>query len=225
MPARALDTSCLGCSIVAGYDVDSGKLLKKYEVSNKPAVHFLNDLVVHPSGDVFITDTVSGDVYRISREKDTLARWATVGEKTSPNGIDISADGRTLFVATRTGITRVQVADGAVTTVEGTAVDKPPVVDGLYVYANSLLAIQPFEAGRAVVRHHLDPGGARVVRTEVLLADHPQLKQPTTGVVVGDAFYFIANAQLQVFRAMYKDGAYDRTALTDVVVLRTRLTR
>jgi hypothetical protein len=48
-------------------------------------------------------------------------------------------------------------------------------------------------------------------------------RQPTTGVIVGSEFYYIANAQLQFFRTMYRDGAYDRSALADVVVFRMRL--
>ena len=223
MPARGLDKSCLGCSIVTGYDVDSGKLLRKYELSNTPSVHFLNDLVVAPSGDVYITDTISGDIYRISREQDRLERWSTVGDKTFPNGIDISADGRTLFVATGAGLKRVNIADGTVTTVTGFETDKPPVIDGLYFYKQSLIAIQPFEAERTVVRYHLDPAGSHVTRTDVIEPNSPQFAQPTTGTIVGDDFYFIANAQLQIFRAMYKEGAYDRSALRDVVVMKSRL--
>ena len=42
-------------------------------------------------------------------------------------------------------------------------------------------------------------------------------------VIIGSDFYFIANAQLQIFRAMYKEGAYDRAGLADVVVMKTRL--
>ena len=42
-------------------------------------------------------------------------------------------------------------------------------------------------------------------------------------VIIGSDFYFIANAQLQIFRAMYKEGAYDRAGLADVVVMKPRL--
>ena len=224
MPARALDKTCLGCSMVTSYDVDSGKLLHKYELRNKPSVHFLNDLVVAPSGDVFITDTISGELYRIAPDRRALERWISLGEKTFPNGIDISPDGRTLFVASGAGIRRVNIADGGMTIVEGSATEKPPVIDGLYFYQNTLVAIQPFEVKRQIVRYHLDPAGSRITRTDVLEADNPLFKQPTTGVIVGNDFYFIANAQLQIFRAMYKDGAYERSALADVVVMKARLT-
>lgn len=224
MPARGLDKSCLGCSTVTNYDIASRKLVKKYELSNKPAVHFLNDLAVASNGTVFITDTMSGDIYRITRDKDVLESWVKLGPQTYPNGIDLTADGTTLFVATAVGIRMVNTADGRITPVSGLPGEKPPVIDGLYVFGDSLLAIQPFEAGKKVVRYFLSPE-KHIARTEVIERDRPEFKQPTTGVIVGRDFYFIANAQLQFFRAMYKDGAYDRAALSDVLVIKSPLTR
>ena len=221
MPARGLDKSCLGCSTVTSYNVDTGRLLKKYELANKPAVHFLNDLAITSNGDVFVTDTVSGDIYRIAQGKDSLEPFASLGAGTYPNGIDVADDGKTLYMATAAGIKRMNTSDKAVTPITGLPGEKPPVIDGLYFHRGSLIAIQPFEEGRKVVRYVLN--GDTIARTEVLEADHPLMKQPTTGVIVGNEFYYIANAQLQFFRAMYKEGAYDKGALADVIVLRVQL--
>jgi hypothetical protein len=218
MPARGLDKSCLGCSTVMRYDF-TGRLLKKYELANKPAGHFLNDLVVTQAGDVFMTDTMTGDVYRITRAKDTLDKWVSVEPRAFPNGIDATPDGRTLFVATEAGLRKIDVASGAVAPISrgmGT-------IDGLYFYENSLIGIQPFEDGRKLARFHLSPKHDAVARIETLEASHPAFLQPTTGVVVGHEFYYVANAQLQLFRGIYRDGAYDRAALKDVVILKKRL--
>ena len=221
MPARGLDKSCLGCSTVTGYNIDTAKLLKTYELSNKPAVHFLNDLGVASNGDVFVSDTVSGDIYRIASGGTSLEPFVSLGSGTHPNGIDVADGGRTLFVATAVGIRRVNTADRAVTPIGGLPGEKPPTIDGLYFHRGSLIAIQPFEEQRRVVRYVLN--GDAISKVEVLETDHALMKQPTTGVIVGNDFYFIANAQLQFFRGMYKDGAYDRTALADVVVLKLAL--
>jgi sugar lactone lactonase YvrE len=222
MPARALDKTCLGCSTVMSYDLAAGKLVEKYELSNRPAVHFLNDLVVVPNGDVYITDTMSGNIYRIARAKKALEPFASLGPQTYPNGIDLAGDGRTLLVASSLGLHKVSTADGSVTPVKGLPGEKPPTIDGLYFHDGSVIAIQPFEKARAVVRYVLTKD-YDVERAEVLEASNPHLQQPTTGVIVGSDFYYIANAQLQVFRAMYNDGAYDRAALQAVVVLKLPL--
>lgn len=220
MPARGLDKSCLGCSTVTSYSIESGALLEKYVLGNKPAVYFLNDLAIAPNGDVYLTDTMSGDVYRITREKKALEQFVSLGANTFPNGIDISTDGRTLFAATALGLRTVRIADRHVADVKGMPGERPPLIDGLYFVDNSLIAVQPFEPARVIVRYRLS-NAHTIVTAEVIAAEHPQHKQPTTGVVVGNEFYYIANSQLQFFRAMYKDGAYDRSALTDVVVLKT----
>lgn len=57
MPARGVDKSCLGCSTIGRYDIDSGRLLKQYHLANTDAPHFLNDIAIAPSGDAYITDT------------------------------------------------------------------------------------------------------------------------------------------------------------------------
>jgi len=220
MPARGLDKSCLGCSIVTSYNVDSGKLLKKYELPNKPAVHFLNDLAITSNGDVFITDTMSGDIYRIARGGEALEPFVSLGAGTFPNGIAVADDGRTLYVASAAGIRRVNTGDRSVTPITGLP-EKIPSIDGLYFYRGSLVAIQPFEADRKVVRYSLS--GDAISKTDVIEPEHASMKQPTTGVIVGNEFYYIANAQLQFFRAMYKDGAYDKSALADVIVMKVAL--
>jgi len=219
MPARGLDKRCLGCSIVGRYDIASGRLLKKYSLPALPAPHFLNDLAIAPSGDVFITDTMTGDLYRITRAKDALERWIGLGSQVFPNGIDITPDGSTLFVATAPGIRKIDVSKGTIASISRSV----GTIDGLYFFRGSLIAIQPFEEFRKVARYHLSPGQDAIAKIETLEASHPMFKQPTTGVIVGDDFYYIANAQLQFFRAMYRDGKYDRTALADVVILRSRL--
>jgi hypothetical protein len=71
----------------------------------------------------------------------------------------------------------------------------------------------------------LDDTGARVLSRRALAADHPDFLQPTTGVIVGDRIYVIANAQLQHFRALWAQhqGEPPRETLHDVVILRIPL--
>lgn len=199
MPGRGLDDACNGCSTVMRYDVASGKLLKKYLLPNTDARHFLNDIAIAPSGDAYITDTMTGDIYRITRAKDALERWVNVDAQVYPNGIDITPGGRVLFVATEAGLRRID--------------------------RGSLIAIQPFEEVRKLARFRLTPDLDGVAGIDTLEASNPAFRQPTTGVIVGEDFYYIANAQLQAFRAMHAAGAIRRAELADVVVLKRSLVR
>lgn len=224
MPGKGLDRDCLGCSAVFKYDLRTGRLIKKYALGNKPGAHFLNDLTVNSRGDAFITDTITGDIYLIPRGKDELELFVNLGEKAFPNGIDLSDDEKHLFVAAAGGVRVVNVRDKRGRTLKLPEGVSPVVIDGLYFHRGSLIAVQPFADRRKVVRYSLDKEANAVTKAEVIEPEHPLFIQPTTGVIVGKDFYYIANSQLQLFRRLYKpDGAYDKGQLLGVVVLRARL--
>jgi sugar lactone lactonase YvrE len=224
MPGKGLGRDCLGCSAVFKYDLRTGRLVKKYALSNKPSVHFLNDLTINSRGDAFITDTVTGDIYFVSRSKDELELLTSLGEKAFPNGIDLSGDERHLFVTAGGGIRAVNLRDRTSRALKMPDGVSPVVIDGLYFYKGGLVAIQPFAGQRNLVRYYLDEGASAVTRVEVIEPEHPLFQQPTTGVLVGADFYYIANSQLQYFRSIYKpDGAYGKGQLQGVVILKVRL--
>jgi hypothetical protein len=224
MPGRGLDRDCLGCSAVFKYDLGTGRLIKKYVLNNKPNVHFLNDLTINSRGDAFITDTITGDIYLISNKRDELELFINLGQQSYPNGIDLSDDEKHLFVAAVGGVQVVNLRDKRSRTLKLPGVASPLVIDGLYFYKGSLIAIQPFADRRKVVRYSLDKEANVVTGVEVIESEHPLFNQPTTGVIVSKDFYYIANSQLQLFRRIYKpDATYDKGKLLDVVVLRDRL--
>ena len=222
MPMKGMTRDCLGCSGVFKYDLRNGRLIKKYHLPNPPAPHFLNDLTINPAGDIFITDTVAGNLYTVNRRRDELELFLGLGPRVYPNGIDLSGDGRRLFVAVDGGVRVIDVRSKKSRQLRLPAGVKPGI-DGLYFHRNTLVAIQPFDREK-VVRYVLDGRQEAVTAVQVLEAEHPLMSQPTTGVVVGRWFYYIANSQLQVFRALYKPGGeFDREKLTGYVVLRLRL--
>jgi hypothetical protein len=62
-------------------------------------------------------------------------------------------------------------------------------IDGLYVSGDSFLAVQNGTSPARLMRFSLD-----LQKQEVLEANWPGLGDPTHGVIVGKAFYFIANS-------------------------------
>jgi hypothetical protein len=92
-------------------------------------------------------------------------------------------------------------------------------IDGLAFYRNGLIAHQPTWFQR-VVRLRLDRRQGRVASWETIERHHPRFAQPTTGEVAGDAYYYIANAQLRRFR----DGKiFPWDSLDPVLVLKAEL--
>lgn len=224
MPLKGNPRDCIGCSEVFKYDLQSGRLLKKYTLKNAPDKHFLNDLVINSNGDVYITDTVSSQVYLIPSAGGEMTEFARIEKNTYPNGVDLSADEKYLFVGLEGKIAAIDVRSRKVVYLTAIPDVKIGGIDGLYFYRNSLIAIQPFENGKMLVRYHLSKNFDAIVKAEIIEANHKLLNQPTTGVIVGKDFYYFANSQLQTFRKMFQpDGNFDKTKLSEVYILKVKI--
>lgn len=196
---KNFDKSLEGTGRLHKYDLKTGKLLEKYELSNKPRPHLLNDLAITASGDLYITDSLSSDVYILRRDKDRLEVFAKLQPYSYPNGIALSKDESKLYVANLNGVTIIETKTGKGTPLAHAEKVALAGIDGLYFYENSLLAIQNFEQPNRVVRFDLNPAGDSVERAVVLESNHPLYKIPTTGVLHKRDFYYIANSQLRSF--------------------------
>lgn len=217
MPIRGGAADGLGVAGLFAYDLATGKLARKVIVDERPrARHFFNDLAIAPStGDVFATDTLEGTLYRLGSEP-RPERLLPAGALPGANGVVLSADERTLYVSTAERLVAIDLRSRRVTPLDA------PRADGLALHRGALIAIHPWARGRVVVRYHLD--GARVARAEVLVADHPEHLQPTTGVVAGDALYYIGSSQLQRFRRLVRpDGSFPTEPLRHPAILRVAL--
>jgi hypothetical protein len=75
----------------------------------------------------------------------------------------------------------------------------------LYYLDKTLLAVLPGSAEGKVVQYFLDDQLQKVDRVKVLLHDDPLLSQPSTGVIVGNKFYFVASTNLQLFAKLHHE--------------------
>jgi len=94
-------------------------------------------------------------------------------------------------------------------------------MDGLAFYRGSLIATQNGVNPARLVRLYLSRDAGRVERAEILEMNHELLAEPTLGVVVGDAFYYVATSQWANFGP---EGALlPEEELRDAVVLKVKL--
>ena len=183
-----------GLSGIFRYDLTSRKLLKKYVMDRKTGPHLLNDLAVTSQGVVFATDSLAGAVYRISPEQDDLPspdplRALRISQRHRP-----FSDETTLFVAHASGIETVNLktgdrgnfSTGPRCSSEGSTActfsGKPHRHTKQRPQGGAPRAEQDFGQG--------GPSGG---------SGGPQplfAGMPTTGTLVGDTLYYIANSQL-----------------------------
>jgi hypothetical protein len=204
------------------FDLRTGKLLKKYILPNKPKAHWFGDLVLNSRGDVFASDSVSPEIYFISRDKDELELFLGGPPFVNLQGLAFTPDEKQLFAADYTrSIFLVDLQTKQC--VELSAAPNMTLlgIDGLYAYKGTLLAVQNGINPARLVRLYLSPDLGRVERLETIEANDPAFDEPTLGVLVKDSFYMIANSQWGAIDEQGKLAADDK--LKEPVVLKIKL--
>jgi sugar lactone lactonase YvrE len=178
------------------YDLGTGKRIATIVPTDKTG-GYLNDVTVAPSsGDAYTTNTENGSVYVARHGARELQVFLSPGTVPGANGIALSDDEKTLFVAGDFGITRVDLQTKTAVLLPAPASVIDASVDGLYFYRQSLVGIQNGIHPGRVVRFYLDPGLTKITRGEILETYNPLFENPTTGCLDGDSFLFMANTQL-----------------------------
>ena len=188
---------------VLAFDVDSRKLLHRYEV---PDALQLNDVAVGLGGRVFASDSQSGAIYELPVKGPGPARQVVPPNQIrGANGLAVSPDATRIYVAHSTGIAVVDISTGAVKRLDNKTRENVAGIDGLYVYQGQLLGVQNFtHPGRAIIIT-LSRDGESITRVRTLLSHHhPALDEPTTGVVAGDYFFVLAATGVTRYNAQGK---------------------
>lgn len=212
-----------GAGSVYKYDLDSGRLIRKYTLDNKPRPHLMNDIALNRRGDAYVTDSLGAAVYEIPAGADEMRLLVNLEQEFYPNGIALSANERQLFVASFAGISLVDI--GAKTYKRLVHDENIAVTgtDGLYLYGNSLIALQNANPSPdRVIRLFLNAEGNRVEKARVIESNHPLYAVPTTGAIVGDDFFYVANPGFEG-----PDAAAGKTSptnkLPDLILLKVKI--
>jgi len=169
-----------------------GKLLERYASPGRMP-YDLNDLVLRGQREIFTTDTEGHHVYRFDRVSHTFASMKLWRPVFYPNGITLSRDGNLLFIADMLGVIRLDLRTNESSDVDPGAHNTLSGIDGLYWYMGELLGVQYGTGEYRVMRWKLTPGGRKVSASETLEYLTDLVSHPTTGAILEDKFYFIAN--------------------------------
>lgn len=177
------------------FDLKTSKLVKKYQL-NDGRRHLFNDLYFTASGDAFVTDSEGGALYVIRNGSDKLEEFITLGKLHYPNGITGSSEDTHLYVSTASGL-GIAVIDLKTKEIKPMEAKYRVIgFDGLYRYKHRLIGIQNAFFPEAIMQFTLSHDNFEIDKVEFLTQNQPEFDIPTTGVIVGDEFYFIGNSQL-----------------------------
>lgn len=191
-------------SMLAAYDLGDGRLVRKIEAT--PAL--LNDLALLRDGSLFATHMGRNTVVRLAPNADAFEVWAE--DFRFPNGIAVSDDERTLYVADFRGITRFALDDKSRSRIKSKALLNG--IDGLSFHRGSLIGIQNAIGKPRIIRIDLATSVVEILEAKNALFEIP------TGAVAGDDYFFIANPGLRSFDEQHRIWPLER--LEDPVMLR-----
>ena len=186
---------------VYGFDLETGRLRRKaWMARDSSAAHTVGDVAVAPNGDVYVSDSEAPRILMLAAGSDSLVRFLTHPLFRSLQGMAITPDGRTMYVADYShGLVRVSLASKTVDLLGGAPGVTLLGVDGLYWHRGALIGVQNGVTPARVVRFCLDPSGRSVRRLEVMDRNPAVADEPTLGAVEGDALVYVATSQWEKY--------------------------
>lgn len=162
---------------------------------------FLNDLVIDKQGNIYASDTEQSSVFKLDAQTKKLQRWLQHPQLHWANGIALSADEKTLFVASGDkGLQAIDVATKRLKTMAGPQTDFY-AIDGLAYYNNTLIGVvgwpQDKPQNHRVLQFHL--ANNTITKVDTLSIAHPNINCPTTVSIAGNHAYVLGTTNLGVY--------------------------
>lgn len=212
-----------GRTELVAFDLESGRRLLSLGPAQDGARHSFNDLTLAGDGTVYVSDSVSGALYRLAPDAAELEVLVEPGRLLSPNGLALSADQRRLFISDYPRQSGLAVLDIESRELRFPTHKGAPTlygIDGLCRHGEDLIAIQNGVRPHRVLRLRLDPELSQVAEVAVLEKANPHFDEPTLGVMVGDTIYYVANSQWGSFDEDGRIWPEDRLQAPVVLSLR-----
>ena len=186
---------------VYGYDLDTGRLTRSaWMPRDSSTAHTFGDVAVAPNGDVYVSDSGAPWIFRLAIASDSLERFVSHLLFRSLQGMAITPDGATMYVADYShGLLLVSLVSRTVTPLAASRTMTLLGVDGLYWHRGSLVGVQNGVIPARVVRFCLDSSGRSVRRLEMLDRNPAVADEPTLGAVVGDSLFYVATSEWEKY--------------------------
>jgi sugar lactone lactonase YvrE len=219
LPQPAGDTTQAPArSIILALQLPAGRLIRRIASPEDGASHLFNDLVVGEDGTVYFTDSEASAVWALAPKSNSLrlVHRAPPERFAYPNGIAFLPGERGLLVAHWRGLVMIELPSGRTAAVRAMNDSVMMAIDGLYATCSGYIGIQNMANPSKVIGFRLKGGSAVAVRE--LENGRADFRGPTTGAIVGDTLFYVANAQIGPFDPRKEGGS-----LAPVVVLKMPL--
>ncbi len=216
---KSMNDADFGKAAVYQFSLETKKLIQRYTL-NDTLRHLFNDLII-VDGNVYLTDSENGTIYKINTATHTFEPFYHWDFMFYPNGITVSQDQQHLFVAHWAGVSRISLADTQSVMIQSKPTTTLTGIDGIYFFENCLIGVQNGAGPQSrIMKFELNKQLDAVINATVLESQNPLYNIPTTGTIVDDELFFIANSQLQNFDASGKIFPPERMQPTYILKLK-----
>jgi hypothetical protein len=197
-----------GHTAVFEYDLDTRALRRRYDLPVLKTPQLLGDIAVMPSGDVLAGDAY-GMLYRVRPGSPTPEPMADRRSFVSVQEPAALPDGNhALVIDYVLGIGKIDLKTKALTWLRHPDDVALNGIDGIVVRGTRAIAVQNGTNPNRIIAIDFDEGFNDIKAVTVMEQKTPHLTEPTHGVIVGDAYYFIANSESDKLEA---GGAVKKT--------------
>jgi sugar lactone lactonase YvrE len=188
-----------GRGLLAAYDLATRKLRRTYVLPADGRGHVLGDFILAPDGTIYASDSTAPVIWRLPPGGQVLENWLENPAFKSLQGLVLTADGRSLYVADYSqGLWRINLATHAAALLPAPAGANLRGVDGLYAVPGGFIAVQNGLSPQRIIGIALDAAGAPA-HVSVLLSGLPVMTDLSLGQVVNGRFHFIANSGWELY--------------------------
>ena len=203
-----------GRSALFEFDLETLELIRRYPVPVDGSPHALGNMVLGPTGDIYVIDRALPIIYRKSAGEQKLRAIIASSDMVSMRGAAMRSDGKIMYVADREmGILVIDFVGQRAVKLSGPVTLNLGGIDGLFLWENNLVIIQNGIKPQRVMRLQLDESGTTVENIRPLAVAQPVFDYPSFGTVKGQDLYYFANSQWTAGDDQLKRVTVLRTAL------------
>ena len=204
-------------SVLLVIDVADHKVLRSYEAKGSNGRHHFNHVTADDHGNVYVSNTLKSAIYTVNTTVagDTLKQLVAHNDLSWVHGIDISPDGARLFSTSYGGgIKFFDLKSKTFSSFRDTTLNEN---DGLK-YDNGYL----YGIGKnSLKRYTLNRDETAVLKTDILLRDHPFFNDPRCIHIEGGWIYCLTNIDFAI--ADFDRKASTRKSFEDTYILKYKL--
>jgi len=185
-------------SALVAFDAGTGRVRARFTAPDDGRKHLIGDFILAADGSILATDSMSPVIWRLAPDGAALEPWLQHEDFVNLQGLALSGDGATLFVADYSnGIWRIDVATKAVSLLTAPANASFFGIDALHSVEGGVFAVQNGVNPQRVLFVKPSTEGASPAR--IVACGLPAMTDLALGSLHGGRFHFVADSGWALF--------------------------